>query len=219
MGTVYQIRISSTGQKNHWPYSHSGVEMTSLDDTPSEAIVSREVWMEDDNVRRKILEDISSHIVDTHIDLTTAFKQPQDKAGAGTVYDYACEALGLGLLIMDFKDAVREGDGNRIMSLWKYLLLLFKASGRKNYAIEALTLLSQYSIILPPNLAEQLKWSRFVNMHGRPGHNISCDLHMEYLSWPSMARVPTNQRRQLGEWLKLWASSRRPQSLLIPQLA
>ena len=158
------------------------LEMTSLDDTPSEAIVSREVWMEDDNVRRKILEDISSHIVDTHIDLTTAFKQPQDKAGAGTVYDYACEALGLGLLIMDFKDAVREGDGDRIMSLWKYLLLLFKASGCKNYAIEALTLLSQYSIILPPNLAEQLKWSRFVNMHGRPGHNISCDLHMEHIN-------------------------------------
>ena len=51
----------------------------------------------------KILEDISSHIVNTHIDLTTAFEQPQDKAGAGTVYDYACEALGLGLLIMDFK--------------------------------------------------------------------------------------------------------------------
>ena len=186
------------------------LEMTSLDDTPSEAIVSRKVWMEDDNVRRKILEDISSHIVDTHIDLTTAFKQPQDKTGAGTVYDYACEALGLGLLI---------SDGDRIMSLWKYLLLLFKASGCKNYAIEALTLLSQYSIILPPNLAEQLKWSRFVNMHGRPGHNISCDLHMEHLRWPLMARVPTNQRRQLGEWLKLWASSRRPQSLLIPQLA
>ena len=118
------------------------LEMTSLNDTSSEAIVSREVWMEDDNVRRKILEDISSHIVNTHIDLTTAFKQPQDKAGAGTVYDYACAI--------------------------------------KKYAIEALTLLSQYSIILPPNLAEQLKWSRFVNMHGRPGHNISCDLHMEH---------------------------------------
>ena len=64
------------------------LEMTSLDDMPSEAIASREVWMEDDNVRRKILEDISSHIVDTHIDLTTAFKRPQDKAGASTVYDY-----------------------------------------------------------------------------------------------------------------------------------
>ena len=59
-------------------------------------------------------------------------------------------------------------------------MLLFKANGRKNYATEALTLLSQYLIILLCNLGEQLKWSRFV--HGLPGHNISSDLHMEHLN-------------------------------------
>ena len=63
-----------------------------------------------------------------------------------------------------------------------YLLLLFKASGRTNYSIEALTILSHYYLILPPRLAEQLKWSRFVNTHGLPSHNISCDLHMEHLN-------------------------------------
>ena len=31
-------------------------------------------------------------------------------------------------------------------------------------------------------LAEQLKWSRFVNTGGLPGHNISCDLHNEHLN-------------------------------------
>ncbi len=90
--------------------------------------------------------------------------------------------LTLGLLFFDFKDAVREGDGDQMLLIWKYMLLLFKATGRKNYAIEALTLLSQYHITLPHNLAEQLKWSRFVNVHGLPGHNISCDLHMEHLN-------------------------------------
>ena len=54
--------------------------------------------------------------------------------------------------------------------------------GRKNYSIEAFTLLSQYHLILPPRLAEQIKWSRFINTHGHAGHNISCDLHMEYLN-------------------------------------
>ena len=58
----------------------------------------------------------------------------------------------------------------------------FKDTGQKNYAIEALTLLAQYHLILPPLLAEQLKWSRFVNTHGLPGHNISCDLHIEHLN-------------------------------------
>jgi len=61
-------------------------------------------------------------------------------------------------------------------------MLLFKASGRKNYAIEGLTLLSQCNVILPPNLAEQIKWSQFINVHGLPGHNISCDLHMEHVN-------------------------------------
>lgn len=90
--------------------------------------------------------------------------------------------VSLGLLYLDFKDAVREGDGERVLLDWKYLFLLFKASGRKNYAIEAITLLTQYHITLPPNLAEQLKWSRFINVHGLPGHNISCDLHMEHIN-------------------------------------
>ena len=61
-------------------------------------------------------------------------------------------------------------------------MLLFKANGRKNYAIEALTLLSQYHTILPSYLGEQLKWSCFVNVHGLPGHNISSGLHMEHLN-------------------------------------
>lgn len=54
-------------------------------------------------------------------------------------------------------------------------------TGHKNYALEALTVLSQY-VTLPPNLAEQLKWSHFINTHGQPGRNISCDLFMEHLN-------------------------------------
>lgn len=33
----------------------------------------------------------------------------------GTTHDYVCEALSLGLLIMDFKDAIQEGDGDRVL--------------------------------------------------------------------------------------------------------
>ena len=43
-------------------------------------------------------------------------------------------------------------------------------------------MLSQYHLTLSPRLAEQLKWSRFINTHGSAGHNISCDLHMEHLN-------------------------------------
>ena len=163
--------------------------MSSLSDLPKESIISHDVWMEDDAVRWNILHDIAKHIVDKYIDLSTEFKAPTPKPqpgqpakSEGEVLEYSREVLSLGLLFFEFKDAVREGDGDRVLVVWKYFLLLFKASGRKNYAIEALTLLSQYHITLPPNLAEQLKWSRFINTHGLPGHNISCDLHMEHLN-------------------------------------
>jgi L1 cell adhesion molecule like protein len=157
------------------------LKMTSIDGIPSSDVVSQGIWMEDDSVRKKLLDDIATFIVHTHVDLATTFKVAET-SGSSTVYSYACEALTLGLFMMDFKDAVREGDGDRVLSLWKYMFLLFKASNRKNYAIEAFTLLSQYYLLFPPNIAEQLKWSRFVNVHGLPGANISCDLHMEHLN-------------------------------------
>ncbi len=43
-------------------------------------------------------------------------------------------------------------------------------------------MLSQYYFVLSPQLAEQLKWSRFINNHGKCGRNISMDLHMEHLN-------------------------------------
>ena len=97
-------------------------------------------------------------------------------------YDYTQEVISFGLLYLNFKDAVREGDGERVIRMWKYLLLIFRATAHTNYAMEALTLLLQSCIILPPNLAEQVKWCRFVNVHGQCGRNISCDLHMEHLN-------------------------------------
>ena len=79
------------------------------------------------------------------------------------VYNYACEVMTLGLLWNCYHDAIREGDGDRIMLIWKFLLLVFKASRRKNYSVEAAVLLLQY--FLSPRKAAQLTWSRFVNTH------------------------------------------------------
>ena len=67
---------------------------------------------------------------------------------------YTHEVLSLGLLYLHFKDAVREGDGTRVMLAWKYFLLFFKATKHKN----------------------------FINVHSFPGCNISADLHMEHMN-------------------------------------
>lgn len=155
--------------------------MNSIHDLPSPSVISHDVWMADDTERSQILADISVHIVNKYVDLSTTFYSPQQGVENGTAYDYAREVMSLGLFYLNLKDTSREGDGDRNIN-WKYKMLLFKASGRTNYSIEALTILTQYYLLLPPNLAEQLKWSRFVNTRGLPGHNISCDLHNEHLN-------------------------------------
>ena len=40
-----------------------------------------------------------------------------------TAYDYTCQVISLSLLYLNFKDAVHEGDGDRVLS-WKYFFLL-----------------------------------------------------------------------------------------------
>lgn len=42
-----------------------------------------------------------------------------------------------------------------------------------------------YSLLLHSLQAHQITWSQFVklfNVHEKVGHNVSCDLHMEYLN-------------------------------------
>ncbi len=111
-------------------------------------------------------------------------EEAEDKKDADNdhVLAYACDVLSLGLLYMEFSDAIREGDGTRILRCWRYLMLVFKSSGRKNYSIEAFSLLAQYHFLFTERMRMQLLWSRTVNVHGRPGKNIACDLHNEHLN-------------------------------------
>ena len=203
-GTLYQIRnlinrcdVSSSCKKHmnanedYFQLVVSGhtlaaamelLGMSSVNDTPTSALISPDVWMLDDSQRKSKIIAIARKLVDKYFHLSAHFSPSGKSKPVDAVYSYACETLSLGLLYSEFTDAIKEGDGDRVLRVWKYLLLLFKASQQKNYAIEAFTILAQYHFILPPVLAEQLKWSRFINVHGLPAHNISCDLQMEHLN-------------------------------------
>ena len=61
-------------------------------------------------------------------------------------------------------------------------MLEVPASHRRNYSLEALRMLYSYHFSFSPRLKHQLLWSRFINVHGLPGHNIAGDLHMEHLN-------------------------------------
>ena len=105
------------------------------------------------------------------------YKDTDDK-----VRQYSIQLSSLGCLYLEYSDAIREGDGNRVLRCWRYMLPIFASSGCKNYAIEAFNLLLQHDYILPPQEAGQLIWGRFINVKGQPGHNIPNDLHMEHLN-------------------------------------
>ena len=86
--------------------------------------------------------------------------QPTQSVHDDCVQLYACDVLTIGFFIMEFIDAIHEGDGTRVIRCWRYLLPIFKASNQTNYAIEAFRLLAQFDYLLAHQLAWQHAWSR-----------------------------------------------------------
>ena len=98
-----------------------------------------------------------------------------------SVYLYAVDLLTMGLFWYAYRDAIREGDGDRIMRHWKFLAAIFRQQRHYNYANEGFNLLAQMTL-LSPRQATEIKWNRTVNTSGRKGKNVPVDLHMEHLN-------------------------------------
>lgn len=155
------------------------LNMTSLDDIPTTSEFNANTWMKSNEDRRTTLYSFCQEIVDEHVNISMCGDITCCSDG---VLNYANEIMSLGIFYLNYKDAIREGDGSRVLVCWKFLLPIFKVSDRRNYSLEVLRMLYSYYYILSPRQKHQLLWSRFVNVHGLPGHNIPCDLHMEHLN-------------------------------------
>ena len=105
----------------------------------------------------------------------------QEKAPDG-VLNYACAVLSDGLLMLNFRDCIRYGDGERDVRCWKFMLLYFRHFHHYKYALEAFHTLALVEVITPPHIKQQIVWSRVVNSRGGAGNNIPVDLHMEHLN-------------------------------------
>ncbi|XP_078607892.1 uncharacterized protein LOC144879904 [Branchiostoma floridae x Branchiostoma japonicum] len=88
--------------------------------------------------------------------------------------------LSFGLFLEDMQDAVREGDGERLMRLYKIALLYYYAYGHTQYAYSTLLLTVQLNALLTPEKAHRLTWNRFFNSKGGKGKNMPLDLHVEH---------------------------------------
>ena len=155
--------------------------METLNDQPSEDILTSPeiVWTQPNHERKSLLERLSKMVVEKFIN--HFFNQSLSSSG-DRIHDYTKYLMSIGCMYILFKDAIKEGDGRRVLQYYRYLLPVFINAGRRNYANESLNLLCQYHFDLPPRMAQQLIWSRFVNAAGIRGRNIPADQHLEHLN-------------------------------------
>ena len=138
----------------------------------------------------KYLVDTLSVFVDDYIMPSFVFnlEEPKSRKKDGekadncrlSISNYAYSFLADLLFVEEMVDAVHEGDGDRMMTVTKYLLLYFRSTGHRNYALECINIIAQVTSLLSERNAYCLKWCRFVNRTGKPGRNHSCDLEMEH---------------------------------------
>ena len=79
-----------------------------------------------------------------------------DEQKVDGVFDFGCFTLSLGLVLRGADDAVREGDGERLCRVWKFLTFLYSVAGNNKYALAGLRLTASLQGLLTPRQAHQL---------------------------------------------------------------
>lgn len=87
------------------------------------------------------------------------------------VFSYNCALLADGLFFLNFLDAVKEGDGARLMRQYRYMLLYCQADGHSSnkYALECLYQSFCTNSLLSPRDRERFVWNRSVKNRGGRG--------------------------------------------------
>lgn len=107
------------------------------------------------------------------------------------IFNYASGFMTHGLMRKVSLMTTAVGDGDRALRNWKYALLNYHQVNKFKYRLEAFLLLASVTSILPPRLAEQVKWGRFVNLSGGPTSNLDGDEVMEILNNWAKSRIKT----------------------------
>ena len=129
--------------------------MKSLSDIPSGDIISDlpNAWMNSAEYRQNFLADVCDGVVDQFISFS--FNE-NGKIHKDKVYNYSMHLLCLGSFYLEYVDAIKEGDGQRVLRCWKYLLPIFRSSGLPNYSFEVMNMLCQCKFKLTPRQSAEL---------------------------------------------------------------
>ena len=96
------------------------------------------------------------------------------------IYNYTHGALMLLLIRHDHNNAIKMGDGARVIRLYRYMLFFYKATRCPKYAYGTLETLAQVTCLLSPRKAHELVWNRFANSQGKCDTNLPLDLDIEH---------------------------------------
>ena len=167
--------------KGHWVAC--ACEILGISDVEGPVNFPRGIYNEQQDKQQEYVESIARKVVERLTLVESAFIIPGEiEDTQDTCYNYARVLCHYGSLVMEFRDAWGEGDGERVLRCWKLFLPHFKAAGRTKYSLAAFNIHLQTNATLSPNAAHQVTWHRFVNTKGRIGQNIPCDLHNEHIN-------------------------------------
>ncbi len=136
----------------------------------------------DNHVKREHPNIQLSEELSLESEVEASTPEQSNKLKSDDLYNYARLRLSMGLLLRNFDDSIKEGDGGRTIRCWKFAMLIFRTYGHPKYALAALQLQAWLQAMLSPRLSHSLIWNRTVNNKGGAGKNIALDLRLEHLN-------------------------------------
>ena len=105
------------------------LKMGSFNDVPDIEIHRMDFKNKSNAEKEKMILGIAQNMISRVVDLSVSFTcaSQVNRTNKDHVFEYACEVVSLGLLFLNFRDTIQEGDGERIM-LCLYLNLLTDAT-------------------------------------------------------------------------------------------
>lgn len=75
------------------------------------------------------------------------------------LYNYYWVKFVFGLVLFEFDDAIKEGDGGRLYDFYKFILLMYKIYKKIKYVYVVLLYLVKFEVILLEEEVYDFKWN------------------------------------------------------------
>ena len=109
-------------------------------------------------------------------------EEEEKKNTSDKIFNYHNTRLQWGFLFLNLIDAIKEGDGLRVVRCYKFVLLFEYKFRHTKYAYLLLHFFANIYSLLSEKDAFLLVHNRFLSKKGGKGKNIPLDLHMEHLN-------------------------------------